>query len=413
MKIKVENPLVMSSFLFSEGAKSDKAKGVIYDAAIVTEGEAKGHGVNLDSEFVGKVVELAGKKSLGIKVRFGHPSMSGNALGTFVGRAKNFRTAISDKGKALARADIHLSETAAESPNGNLYDYVLSMAESEADMFGMSIVFRPGKTYVRKDGQKIYDHSEFSADGCKLRKKEYKDLPLFVECEQLHAADLVDEPAANDNGLFDTATWAEQASEFLDSHPEIYALAAANPDMVKSFLARYEDYRKRLSDTNKPDIHTTSEQENIMEKNKNLEVEFAQTSAALKDAEGRLTAFAEQVKTLTAERDELKAKHEALSAEQAKQAESLQASALEINVLKDASVKSAEAYKALEESFAGRIAAELAKVGQPAVDLNKAGAAEEDFSKLSIGELAALSLKIADESKRADFYKKWIAPKLK
>jgi hypothetical protein len=412
MKIKVENPLVMSSFLFSEGAKSDKAKGVIYNAAIVTEGEAKGHGVNLDSEFVGKVVELAGKKSLGIKVRFGHPSMSGNALGTFVGRAKNFRTAISDKGKALARADIHLSETAAESPNGNLYDYVLSMAESEADMFGMSIVFRPGKTYVRKDGEKIYDHSEYSADGCKFRKKEYKDLPLFVECEQLHAADLVDEPAANDNGLFDTATWAEQASEFLDSHPEIYALAAANPDMVKTFLARYEDYRKRLSDANKPDIQPTNEGIN-MATNKNLEVEFAQTSAALKEAEGKLTAFTEQVKTLTAERDELKVKHEALTAEQAKQAEAMQASALEINVLKDAAVKSAEAYKALEESFAGRIAAELAKVGQPQVDLNKAGAVEEDFSKLSIGELAAMSLKVADESKRADFYKKWIAPKLK
>jgi ATP-dependent Clp endopeptidase proteolytic subunit ClpP len=164
--------------------------------------------------------------------------------------------------------------------------------------------------------------------------------------------------------------------------------------------------------SSKPDIQPTNEG-TIMATNKNLEVEFAQTSAALKDAEGKLFEFAVQVNTLTAERDELKAKHEALTAEQVKQAEALQASALEINVLKDASVKSAEAYKALEESFAGRIAAELAKVGQPQVDLNKAGAAEEDFSKQSIGELAALSLKIADESKRADFYKKWIAPKLK
>jgi len=192
-----------------------------------------------------------------------------------------------------------------------------------------------------------------------------KDGERFARCAELYGCDIVKNPAANPTGLF-----------------------------------------------SKPDIQPTNEG-TIMATNKNLEVEFAQTSAALKDAEGKLTAFDAQVKTLTAERDELKAKHEALSAEQAKQAEALQASALEINVLKDASVKSAEAYKALEESFAGRIAAELAKVGQPAVDLNKAGAAEEDFSKLSIGELAALSLKIADESKRADFYKKWIAPKLK
>jgi hypothetical protein len=192
-----------------------------------------------------------------------------------------------------------------------------------------------------------------------------KDGERFARCAELYSCDIVKNPAANPTGLF-----------------------------------------------SKPDIQPTNEG-TIMATNKNLEVEFAQTSAALKDAEGKLTAFTEQVKTLTAERDELKVKHEALTAEQAKQAEAMQASALEINVLKDATVKSAEAYKALEESFAGRIAAELAKVGQPPVDLNKAGAVEDDFSKLSIGELAAMSLKVADESKRADFYKKWIAPKLK
>jgi hypothetical protein len=321
--------------------KIDRRKGVIRGCAVITVGEAKGHGMRVDMTTLEQVMDCAADYVGGLAVRFADEDHGGGAA-NIVGNLRNFQMGSLDErhmGDAQGqipclRADLQLLKAHAD------YPLILEMAETMPESFGLSIMF--SGVHEEKDGER------------------------FARCAELYGCDIVKNPAANPTGLF-----------------------------------------------SKPDIQPTSEQETIMATNKNLEVEFAQTSAALKDAEVKLTAFTEQVKTLTAERDELKAKHEALTAEQTKQAEALQASALEINVLKDATVKSAEAYKALEESFAGRIAAELAKVGQPPVDLNKAGAVEDDFSKLSIGELAAMSLKVADESKRADFYKKWIAPKLK
>ena len=320
-------------FVVASG-RIDRRRGIIRDVAVITAGEAKGHGMQVDETTLEQVKDCADTYVGGLAVRFAQEDHGGGAA-NIVGNLRNWRFGTLDDSEVKClRADLQLLKAHAD------YPLILEMAETMPEAFGLSIMF--SGVHDEKDGER------------------------FARCAELYGCDIVKNPAANPTGLF-----------------------------------------------SKPDIQPTSEQDKIMATNKNLEVEFAQTSAALKEAEGKLTAFTEQVKTLTAERDELKVKHEALTAEQAKQAEALQAAALEVNVLKDAAVKSAEAYKALEESFAGRIAAELAKVGQPQVDLNKAGAVEEDFSKLSIGELAAMSLKVADESKRADFFKKWIAPKLK
>jgi hypothetical protein len=320
-------------FVVASG-RIDRRRGIIRDVVVITAGEAKGHGMQVDETTLEQVKDCAETYVGGLAVRFAQEDHGGGAA-NIVGNLRNWRMGtLDDSDVKCLRADLQLLKAHAD------YPLILEMAEIMPESFGLSIMF--SGVHDEKDGER------------------------FARCAELYGCDIVKNPAANPTGLF-----------------------------------------------SEPDIQPSNEQDKIMATNKNLEVEFAQTSAALKDAEGKLTAFTEQVKTLTAERDELKVKHEALTAEQAKQSEALQASATEINVLKDASVKSAEAYKALEESFASRIAAELAKVGQPPVDLNKAGAVDEDFSKLSIGELAAMSLKVADEQKRADFYKKWIAPKLK
>lgn len=225
----------MSAFLRGTPAESvDRETGVIHGAAIVTAGEAKGHGVQLDDEFVNEVVRLGNAKQQGVKVRFGHPTMSSTALGTFLGRAKHFRY---DRG--VARADIYLSNTAHEAPAGNgqdLYGYVLSLAAEDADMFGTSIVFTPGETYRRdEEGEKI---PWIEQDG---------DQP-FVEIRELHAADIVDEPAANPDGLFSSlnqTTLAGQVAEFLDTHPNVWELIEKNPDAMKTFLARYEEHKSK------------------------------------------------------------------------------------------------------------------------------------------------------------------------
>jgi uncharacterized coiled-coil protein SlyX len=281
----------MSSFLF--GAKPegiDRDEGIIKGVAIVTEGEARGHGVNLDAEFVQETVRLGNEKKSGLKVRFGHPNMSSTALGTFLGRAKNFRVDRSGEDRALARADIHLSETAEEAPQGNLYDYTLAMASKEADMFGSSIVFKGGKTFVKKDGKKVYDYYEATPLG-RAVKDEYKDEPVFIEMAKLYAADLVDDPAANPSGLFQAPSglFAGQITEFFDTHHEVWEYLAQHKEIVPSFLGRYESYlaRKRTVDTVSDGMPSEkTDKTRITE----LETSLATVENRVKELDGQLAA---------------------------------------------------------------------------------------------------------------------------
>lgn len=257
---------------FLKGAPSgaiDADKGVIEGVSVVTAGEAKGHGVNLDSEFVADVVEMGNEKRQGLKARYGHPNMSSTALGTFIGRFKNFR-----RDGEQARADLFLSNEARETPHGDLHSYVMGMAKNEPDMFGTSIVFTPGKEYVRGDeGEKIYDfYSVDPITGIRFAKSEYEDLPIFVECEALHGCDAVDEPAANDGlfSAFSKETVAGQITQFLDLHPEAWQLMQGNPaiietlakygDKMDGFISRYRQYREQQEEPMK-DEQTAAEPE--------------------------------------------------------------------------------------------------------------------------------------------------------
>lgn len=211
----------------------DAEAGVIRGASAVTVGEAQGHGVQMDADFIRETVRLGNEKQHGVKVRFGHPNMSSTALGTFIGRAKNFRV-----DGTSARADIFLSKDAAETPNGDLYGYVLKLAANDPDMFGVSIVFEPGAEYYRDaNGARIDAPPDGGGDA----------LP-YIEISRLFAADLVDEPAANASGLFGAwhgDTLAGQVTEFLDTHPQVFAMLSTNPGIVEDFTARYRRYLDR------------------------------------------------------------------------------------------------------------------------------------------------------------------------
>ena len=220
--------------------KVDFDTGVIHGVAVNTEGQALGHGVMLDEQFVKDVTRLGNLKKNGLKARFGHPNMSSEALGTFIGRYHNFRTSYKDDGTAVSRADLHLSETAKESPNGDLYSYILELAKNEPDMFGTSIVF------TRSEYYHYYDD-----EGDKIQVKSYYDIPedkeAYVSIAELHANDVVDQPAANPDGLFSQFSsnqLAGKVTEFLDQNPEVLDLFHKE-EVRNSFLDRYESYKKQ------------------------------------------------------------------------------------------------------------------------------------------------------------------------
>ena len=152
--------------------------GIIKGVTLAREGVAKGHGVHLDSKFISDLVELGNSQEQGVKARFGHPSMTSDAFGTYIGRFKNFRV----KGKK-AKADLYMDKVSKKSPKGDLYSYVFAMARSNPDMFGNSIVFKAGESRYENE----LDENE------NVITKEY------VSIVGLTASDLVDTPAATES----------------------------------------------------------------------------------------------------------------------------------------------------------------------------------------------------------------------
>ena len=230
----------------------DAENEVLHDVQITLEGEALGHGVWLDREFCEAVAEQGNATGdVGLKVRYGHPAMCSDAIGTELGRAKNFRVVDLEReidGQKVQAAgvvaDVHLLKSAHSAPQGDIAKHVLETAKEDPKQFGQSIVFTYSDWVVKdKDGtrhsyvkeccgedekkNKSYDKwKEQSADG-----KEYAVLG------KLHGSDFTDTPAATD-GIFSTNTLAEEAETMLEEHPQIMEVLEKNPKSVVEFLER-------------------------------------------------------------------------------------------------------------------------------------------------------------------------------
>ncbi len=195
----------------------DRDKNIVRGFAVVTKGVTKDARGEFDDASLDSVVAFGNEVNLGIKSRFGHPNMSSTALGTFIGRVKNFR-----READIVRADLHIDKTAFETPDGDLGGYVLNLAESDPDMFGSSMV-------IHWDAE---DREELDS--------EENELPPFIRVTKLLSVDVVDDPAAN-NGLFGMPFFSEsvkpsvEMTAFLDSF-------LSNPDAVDraiGFLNKY------------------------------------------------------------------------------------------------------------------------------------------------------------------------------
>lgn len=217
--------------------KHEKGKGAIFGYAVITKGKLNEQDVRdweMDDISLTQIVELGNKNNIGIKSRFGHPNMSGEALGTFLGRAKNFR-----KDGDAVRADLYFDETAYKTPNGDLATYILDLAASDPDSFGTSIVFSADfEVRLEKDGTRKKD-------------EKGKELPKLVRFKKLYGSDVVDDPAAT-KGLFnkffnESVELSAKATEFLDK-------LLCNPDALErviSFLERYRENRVEIDQVEK------------------------------------------------------------------------------------------------------------------------------------------------------------------
>jgi hypothetical protein len=144
--------------------KIDAEAGVIRGVSLISEGPALGHGVMVDGRTLEQVKAAAEQYEGGLKVKLDHNSGAGDIIGYVDG--------LRIEGKKLL-GDLNLLKN---SPHRG---YVLEIAEKIPDTFGLSIAFS--------------GPVEMSGD-----KKT-----MLQRCSEIYSVDLVSEPAANAEGLFE------------------------------------------------------------------------------------------------------------------------------------------------------------------------------------------------------------------
>jgi hypothetical protein len=173
----------------SHSTQIDPDQGIIRDVAVAHATEAAGHRLMFDTTTLRQLFDLGNKSSAGIKTRFTHPGLSSDGLGKYLGRMKNFHF----EGNRLI-ADLHLADAPASAPDGNLRQYVLDLAQEDPASFGVSVVTSLEKVWTRANGEEV------PAKNPKPEDSLY-EYPV-ARITKFHAADLVDEPALNPNGMF-------------------------------------------------------------------------------------------------------------------------------------------------------------------------------------------------------------------
>tara|TARA_R110000868_G_scaffold16851_3_gene74640 strand:- start:13397 stop:14338 length:942 start_codon:yes stop_codon:yes gene_type:complete len=204
MKAEINRFNIRTDKFASVSADSNVITGV----SVITQGPALGHGVQIDEQTLLQVKQCAESYSNGLKVKMTHEGDAGD----IIGRLTNFRI---DGSQLLA--DLYLLKS---SP---MRDYIIELAETIPDTFGLSIAFSGPTQEI--EGQN------------------------FARCSEIYSADLVSEPAANPSGLFDVGPLSEAGDDSaneqtMSDNPNF----VMNPEEIKKVIDEAMlSYSDRLS----------------------------------------------------------------------------------------------------------------------------------------------------------------------
>jgi len=373
--------------------------GIIKGVSAVTRGEALGHGFWLDAEFLGQVETQLNSGDR--KARFRHPGLSSDGLGTTLGTMVGAEV---DGDKVVT--DLHILESAHDTPEGDLAGYVMQFAEESPDLFGTSIVFRMDHAAAR---QFMAEHSETRKDRDGIERPDFntfkspdadneQNLP-HARLAALKAVDVVDEPAANPDGMFAALSDEGQMVEEFEAVLE-YALGLTDlepdadwlefsPERLRGFVERFADARGME--------YRFTKQRTMFTKTK----EFAAFEARIADLEGQLNdqateleAAREQITALTESNAEAKATAEKASKAD-KPAESLEDAVLglsaEVSAMRDE-------VSNLDAKAEDKAVEKLAEMGHPPVEVPLE---DEDDGPVPETELEIYEAMKPGEEKRA------------
>jgi hypothetical protein len=176
----------LTFFAAATGSRVDREAGVLRGVSVITEGEAKGHGMIVDGVTLEQVKACAETYVDGLRVKMDHYT----GIDAMVGVLRDFQI----DGLQL-RADLHLIKSHDD------FEKILEMAETMPGSFGLSISFSGESEDV-----------EVPSDDSEEVEPNSGELPPSVEggveivraarCMEIYSADIVDQPAANPSGLF-------------------------------------------------------------------------------------------------------------------------------------------------------------------------------------------------------------------
>ena len=225
--------------------------GLIRGASMITRGEALGHGMFIDAVMLKQVADaINASQEFGIKSRFAHPDMSGDGIGKMT--AKAFDAHVSGD---QVIGDLHMLDSAKRTPDGDLASYVMDLAQEAPEAFGTSIAFQVDRAAMEEFRvANLKEIERTDRDGMPIKRREFQSPdPLnkknqpHVRLKKLTAVDVVDEPAANPNGLFhrgpfDLLQHGDAALEFAfgltDEAPDLTALGI-DATRLRGFVARF------------------------------------------------------------------------------------------------------------------------------------------------------------------------------
>ena len=334
-KFKPMKSRYRATFGGTEGAavrlgEIDTENEVLHGVQIALEGEARGHGVHLDREFC-EAVAAAGNATgdVGLKVRYGHPAMCSDAIGTELGRAKNFEVRdierVTESGERVTVAgvfaDVEILKSAHSAPQGDIAKHVLEVAAEDPGQFGQSIVFTYADWEVKDADGNRHSYNEevakplsedesaqasalmYFAKEKELYDKWFKqsaDGKIYAVLGKLHGTDFTDTPAATD-GVFSTGTLAEEAEQMLEEHPEIFDAIEKSPKSLMEFLER-TGLDKKLESARVAGLQAAKDKEIA-----SLRGELDTALAQVKDLSAKLDAKTSAFDSATTEIEQLKA----------------------------------------------------------------------------------------------------------
>lgn len=326
----------------------DREERVIYGVSAAQAVEALGHGIELDAKSLEQIAELGNKSKngVGIKSRYTHPGLSSDGMGKQLGRMKNFRV----EGDKVV-GDLHLLKAASHAPDGDLAGHVMDLAEEDSAAFGMSIVAQGTTVWTLDDGTeksaKAYwdDHDEEDSSRPKNALTKFPVLRLTA----LDAVDVVDEPAANRDGMFSAHLWGTnvKAESMFGEFDGFLAQLGMTPTQAWGYALKYFDARGALS----KGINMTENSEAVLdEQNDEIVVAVEIVNEGSDESQGDDEVKQEEFQIL-------QAKFEALEAE--KLAEQKKSAALAATVETMQKEARAARFKDLATGWHGEIAAHM------------------------------------------------------